>query len=250
MTWLGRRHTHHGALPEAPAPAEMPRTLRAMLAESTGALEVARLLSWMPWLARAPRGDGQVVVLVPGFQTPDLVMDPLMRFLRLLGYEARTWGRGFNRGRVEQDVAAMVPRIEQWATESGRPVAVVGWSLGGVISRELARELPDEVDQVVTYGTPVVGGPSYTAAASLYPPEVRARVAAQSAQRERDMPVQQPITAIFTRADGIVSWSACIDRTSPRVRHVEVGSTHMGLGMDPEVWWVVAKALAQAPRRR
>ena len=211
--------------------------------ESVGVLEGARLLGWSPWLARAPRGQGQLVVLVPGFQSSESVMHPLMRYLRFLGYDARHWGRGWNRGKVQDDVLGMLPVIERWTAEHGAPAALVGWSLGGVISREIAREVPHCVQTIVTYGTPVVGGPTWTSAAGIYGEAVCARQAARSRQRELDRPLQQPITAIFTRADHIVSWPACIDRISPNVTHVEVKSTHVGLGFDPDVWWTVARAL-------
>lgn len=211
--------------------------------ESVGLLEFGRILGWAPWLARAPRGAGQLVVLVPGFQSHEVVMQPLLRFLRYLGYDARSWGRGWNRGKVQEDVLGMIPVLEQWTAERGAPAALVGWSLGGVISRELARERPDCVRTVVTYGTPVVGGPTFTAAAGIYGEAVCARQALRSRQRELDRPLQQPLTVIYTRADHIVSWPACIDRISPNVTHVEVQSTHVGLGFDPDVWWTVARAL-------
>jgi len=243
VTWLGRRHIRHDGLPDAPAPAAIEASPGTYAREALGVLETVRLLGWVPTLTRAPRGDGQRVVLIPGFQSPDVVMQPLTRFLRQIGHDACTWGRGWNEGRLEEDVRAMMPRIEAWAAESGRPLALVGWSLGGVISRELARELPHAVDRIVTYGSPIVGGPSWTVTASHYGPERCARAAERTRIRELERPLQQAITAIYTRSDGIVSWPACIDRVSPRVTHVEVGSTHLGLGIDPEVWWVVARAL-------
>lgn len=221
----------------------MTRDTAMWMRESVGAWEGVRLLGWAPWLARAPRGAGQLVVLVPGFQSNEAVMDPLARFLRYLGYDARPWGRGWNRGKVEQDVRGMMPVLEAWTAEHGRPAAMVGWSLGGVISRELARELPQCVQTVITYGTPVVGGPTWTSAAGLYGEAVCARAAARSRQREIDRPLQQPLTIIYTRSDHIVSWPACIDRISPNATHVEVRSTHVGLGLDPDVWWTVARAL-------
>lgn len=106
------------------------------------------------------------------------------------------------------------------------------------------RAVPERVAQVVTFGSPIVGGPTHTIAARSYGPEECRRVEALARRLDADRPIQAPITAIFTRNDRVVDWRACIDRHSPRVRHVEVRSTHLGLGIDPDVWWAVATALA------
>ena len=128
--------------------------------------------------------------------------------------------------------------------EHGSPVSLVGWSLGGVIAREVARQHPEAVRRVITYGTPVVGGPMFTAVARPVGPE--ASVAARRVAERLDLesPIQVPLTVVFTKRDGIVSWEACIDRSSPYAEHVEVSSTHIGMGLDPDVWRVVADRLA------
>ena len=163
----------------------------------------------------------------------------------MLGYDARPWGRGTNRGTPVRDVAALCATLSR---EHHEPVALVGWSLGGLIAREVARAIPRRVSHVITYGTPVVGGPTYTFAGRMYGERASRRAERLGAQLEAVRPIQVPITAIYTRADRIVDWRACIDRRSRDVRHVEVRSTHLGLGVDPDVWWVVAQTLAEPPR--
>ena len=170
-------------------------------------------------------------------------MGPIRAYLRWLGHDARTWGLGTNMGDPEGDAKRMTRHVADLAAESGRPVALVGWSLGGVIAREVAREIPGDVSQVITYGTPVIGGPSHTIAARSYEPAERERIEALIEEVEGANPIRVPTTVIFTRRDGIVSWPACIDRHTPGVRHVEVRSTHIGLGIDPDVWEIVATAL-------
>jgi hypothetical protein len=103
------------------------------------------------------------------------------------------------------------------------------------------------VAQVITFGTPVVGGPTYTALAGRYPPEVRAAVRQVVADREA-RPITVPITAIWSPNDGVVSAGACIDHVSPHCEHLRVTSTHLGMGFDPEVWAIVAKRLAPPSR--
>lgn len=243
MSWLSDRTRRYEAPPDAPPPFSMNRGVGTRV-EAGGALEWMRLLFRWSSLRGAPRGSQRPTVLVPGFQSPEVALSPLCWWLRSIGHAAQTWGRGTNRGHVEKDVLGMLPVVQRLAEEAGRPVALVGWSLGGVISRELAREAPDAVDRVVTFGSPVVGGPTYTQAASAYGPELCARAAERSARREQERPLSLPLTVIFTRLDGIVSWPACIDRVSPGARHVEVSSRHISMGIDPDLWRIVAEALA------
>jgi len=175
-------------------------------------------------------------------------MAPIRRYLRWLGHDARTWGLGTNMGDPEGDARRMAESVAELAAEAGRPVALVGWSLGGVVAREVAREVPRAVSQVVHYGTPVVGGPNHTVAARSYSPAERDRIERLIEEINAESTIEVPITAIFSRIDGIVSWPACIDRWNSGVRHIEVGSSHLGLGIDPDVWRIVAETLAPQGR--
>lgn len=239
----GREHGR-AEVPGWSAPTRPP-SRRALRLEPTGALETLRLVGGSHRLARAPRGDGHVVIDLPGWQAPEASMAPLRGYLRLLGYDARGWGLGTNAGDPEGDTRRFVAIAERAAEESGAPVSLVGWSLGGVIARETARERPDLVRRVVTFGTPALGGPSYTVGAQSWGEEVCAEAERVTAQRDAADPLRVPVTAIFSRRDGVVSWRACVDRTSPGADHVEVGSTHLGLGLDPDVWHVVSQRLAR-----
>jgi pimeloyl-ACP methyl ester carboxylesterase len=173
-------------------------------------------------------------------------MAPLRAYLRWLGHDADHWGFGTNHGHPARDGGRLARRVRALAAERGRPVALVGWSLGGTVSRECAREAQEAVRHVVTYGTPAIGGPSYTIAASGYGRTSAEAIARRVEELDRVRPIAVPLTVIFTRRDRIVSWGACIDRASPNVRHVEVRSTHLSLGIDPDVWTTVARALAPA----
>ncbi len=215
------------------------------MAESTSPLESARLLGAARRLSRMPRGDGHVVVDVPGWRAPELSGLPLRRYLAWLGYDARGWGFGTNTGNPVRDARRLTEAVAELAESSGRPVSLVGWSLGGVISREVARERPELVRRVITYGTPVVGGPNHTAVAGAYSHEVRDEASRVTAQLHASRPITVPLTVMYSRRDGIVSWRACLDRHSPDVEHVEIRSSHIGMGVDPDVWGVVATRLAR-----
>jgi pimeloyl-ACP methyl ester carboxylesterase len=212
--------------------------------EATSALQAARLLGASSRLKKAPRGDGHVVVDIPGWRAPEVSGLPLRRYLSWLGYDARGWGLGTNLGDPARDAERLTRRVVELEASTGRPVSLVGWSLGGVIAREVARRRPDLVRRVITYGTPVVGGPTYTAVAGAYSHEVRHDVSKVTSRLDARRPIRVPITVMYSRRDGIVAWPACLDRGSPHAEHVEVRSTHIGMGVDPDVWEVVATRLA------
>jgi pimeloyl-ACP methyl ester carboxylesterase len=216
----------------------------ALLWEPLGLLEPLRLALGSRRLARLPRGDGRTVVLLPGFGTTDHWLWPLGRYLRYLGYRVESWGQGRNHGRVPQLVPRLVERVRTLAERDEAPLGLVGWSLGGYLARETARELPAQVSRVITFGSPVVGGPKYTATARHYLRNgfdldaIEARVAEREA-----VPLRVPVTAIFSKRDGIVSWQACIDHSNANVEHLEVGATHFGMGFSPRVFEIVARRL-------
>ena len=207
--------------------------------------EPVRLLAARRRLEAAPSGDGRPVLVLPGLGVGDLSTGALRRFLRRRGFESRGWGLGRHRPLVADTLSRMLPRLEGFAAEVGGRVALVGWSLGGIVARELARMRPDLVSRVVTLGTPVVGGARGTALAAI------ARVYGWDLDEiDRAMaavertPIRVPVVSIFSRRDGIVAWRASIDRRTPEVEHFEAASCHWALGLDPDVLETVAARLA------
>jgi len=215
--------------------------------ELRGLRDVAELpFRWSELVSSVPAGDGSFVWVLPGFRTDDSATWALRRFLARLGYQVAGWGLGRNRG----DVDGVLPRLTERAAVLGQrhgSLAIVGWSLGGYLGREVAREVPKAVRQVVTLGSPVVGGPKYTIAARHW----RRRgidldeLEAQVARRAQGRPLQVPVTAVYGRRDAIVAWRACIDSIDRVTEHVEVDTTHVGLGFSADVYRVVADRLAR-----
>ena len=210
--------------------------------ELLSGLEFGRLLARSPWLLAAPRGDALVVVL-PGYGADDASTLPLRWFLRRLGHDVKGWTLGRNGGNVPALMPRVARAVRELAEQHERPVHLVGQSLGGVLARETARDHPDAVAQVITLGTPVVGGPSYTRVAFAYDARQQERITATVEERSR-LPIRVPLTVVYSRRDGIVSWEACIDHVTPQARHVEVSSSHFGMGVDPAVWKLAAELLA------
>jgi hypothetical protein len=222
-----------------------PITRKGMASQLRGLTELARLTWRCPELLRRQRGDGAPVIVMPGFGAGDGSTLILRSYLRRLGFSARGWGLGRNHGDVPALIPVVADSVARLSARTGRRVRLIGWSLGGYLAREAARERPEAVDRVITFGSPVIGGPKYTAAAGFY---VRRGVDLDAIEAEvtarEDVPIRAPITAIYSRSDGIVSWQACIDRYSPNVEHVEVFTTHLGLGFSPEVYGTIADRLA------
>ena len=236
---------------------EMPVARRpsrlATLMEIRAPLDWATVLFYVPRLRSAPRGDGRPVMLLPGYGTDESAMRPLGRYLRFLGYDVYDWGLGRNRGKVNQYTQLTGERVRKIHGDRGDvPVTLIGWSLGGVIARETARLFEPFVREVITLGTPVVGGPKYTAAANRYAKasnidldefekEVHARNSAG---------IRQPITSIYSKLDGVVGWRASIDTYNEHARNIEVYSSHLGIGANGRVWQLIAETLGRQQREQ
>jgi len=223
---------------QTPSPAGIIREARALL-------ELPRLVFRFPELVRQPRGRGQPVLVLPGYGSGDGSTVFLKSYLRLLGYWVTGWHLGRNSGNVAELLPRLLKRILSICRKTQQEIRIIGWSFGGFLAREIARERPDIVQRVITLGTPVIGGPKYTVVAHAF----RRRgidldaMEAEIEARNRIL-IQTPVTAIYSRADAIVAWEACIDRTAPNVEHIEVRTSHMGFGFSADVYKIIAQRLA------
>ena len=206
-----------------------------------------------PWLATAPRGDGHGVLVLPGLLASDSSTIPLRRFLAWLGYDVRGWDLGRNRGPTEEVLAGLPRALLDHAGRTGGPVSLVGWSLGGVYARELARRHRRQIRQVITLGSPFaitdsrqsrVHGP-YQRLAHLHADGARL-----PGRDQRARPIGVRSTSVYSRWDGIVSWQACVEPESRLHQNVEVRCSHVGFGVDPATLWLVADRLAARPGQR
>ena len=201
--------------------------------------EPLRLLYNLPSLARAPRGQGAVMV-IPGFRTSDRSTVPLRAWLRHLGYDAQGWAMGTNLGQVGTVMPALISRLER--AHSG-PVALIGWSWGGTVARALSRRVPERISQVITLGTPIQGGAVHTVFARRMSADALHKSAAAAAERE-STPLSVPSLSIYTTGDGVVAWQASLDPRQGQTEHLEVRSCHIGLGINLTVWLTLAERLA------
>jgi pimeloyl-ACP methyl ester carboxylesterase len=203
-----------------------------------------------PLQAALPRGSGPVLVL-PGLLASDASTRPLRRALRRLGHRVHGWRLGVNVGPTRRCVAGLRDRLADLADRHGAPVTLIGWSLGGVFARDLARRTPGSVRQVVTLGSPIrLECASQTRAGSAYDRYAHLHVERWDLPLERGCePLPVPSTSIYSRCDGIVSWRACLDGPSERAENVAVLASHFGMGHHPAVLWAVADRLAQPEGR-
>ncbi|MEM0954035.1 MAG: alpha/beta hydrolase [Pseudomonadota bacterium] len=257
--------------PAAGTPAPPRRSL--LLLEARAALDAARMLAPLAVssVRRVPEAAETLTIVAPGFSSGDSYTLPLRRYLKRQGFQAEGWGLGTNLAgtnlehtqddlsdrwnfsrREDYNGEAGVPyqidrfydRVVERHESTGMNVSLIGWSLGGYMAREVARDLPEIVERVITMGSPTVGGPKYTAAAPFFNRNGMDLdwIEDEIARRE-ERPIQQPITAIVSKTDAIVDWNAAIDQYSPNVTHVEVDAAHLGMGFNPDIWSHVLDAL-------
>jgi len=224
-----------------------PPSLALLALEFRAPWEFGAVLASWPALQRAPAGDGHTVMVFPGLSASDASTVPLRRYLGSLDYHTIGWSQGFNFGPRAGVLQAARRGLEQACESSGRKVSLIGWSLGGVYARELAKELPDCVRCVITLGTPFGGPPKSTNAWRIYE-LTSGRSAAQEHENYRDLPTapQVPTTSVYSRSDGIVAWQGSIQKPDHgQIENIEVIASHIGIGLNPSTWWAVADRLAQ-----
>ncbi|RQP22703.1 alpha/beta fold hydrolase [Piscinibacter terrae] len=197
-----------------------------------------------------PRGDGHAVVIFPGLATNHHAVAPLKGFCTELGYAAYDWDRGFNtgpRGELEAWLDDLAQHVLELTRAHPEPVSLIGWSLGGIYAREIAKKLASRVRQVITIGTPFAGSAEQTHASGIYrllsgqDPVIPAGMM----KRLRTAP-DVPTTSIFSRSDGIVAWQTCIQEAdAPHTENIEVDGSHCGLGWNPQVLSIIADRLQQ-----
>ena len=246
---MPQRHPHQGP----------PRLIHQLL-EWRGLAEMAMLPWSLPLLMNAPRGDGHPVLLIPGFLGDEGSLFALKAFLSQRGFDAHSWGFGRNVGFQTRHAQGVEQKIRHLHHVSGRKVSVVGWSLGGVFAVYGAHQASECVRSVVTLGSPI----SVDAEGSASPPLVRAMYrliahrngpAAHTMQprakklRER-VQITMPLSCLYSVSDGVVPpQEATVEGDPTRHENIRVPGSHVGLGFNAAVLWIVADRLAQPEGR-
>jgi len=236
--------------PWSPQPFDGPPPAWLAMIEGRAFLEASTIPLALPWLLqRVPRGDGHAVLVIPGLMASDASTRPLRQFLKRLGYPARGWGQGRNLGPRPGVQEGLRERLHQMHRDSGGKVSLIGWSLGGLFARELARQEPGMTRQVMSLGSPLYGTPgadSNPLVWQIYKQFNETRPEHIKAFRG-DCAPPVPTTSIYSRGDSVVAWAASVEHDSDATDNIEINSaSHLGLGFNPLVWYAVGDRLAQS----
>ena len=256
MSFLKRRATQANPAKPEPTPfapldsgeaVSAPGPLLLMM-EARAPWEYAAMVAAAPWLNRLPVGDGHPVVVFPGLGASDMTTVPLRNFLRDRGYTPYAWKQGFNFGPRRGVLDACRDLVRHTAERHQERVSLIGWSLGGIYAREIAKEQPQHARCVITLGTPFAGHPRATNAWRFYE-----LVSGQSVTDPalvdtiRQAPAC-PTTSLYSKTDGIVAWQCSINDDAPHTENIEVHASHVGMGMNPLALYAIADRLSQNPK--
>lgn len=212
--------------------------------------DLSNLQAAAPLLRFAPAGDGHPVLVMPGFMAGERSLIPLRRFLTSKGYSAETWGLGQNLGprAIGKDGELLAACLMSLHRRTGRKVSIIGWSLGGIMARELAKMFPDEVRQVISLGSPFSGDPRASNVFRLYQyitgQQIDPETMSDQFANLRRPPPGVPSTAIYSKTDGVVAWQNCVEDDTQLTDNIEVQAAHCGLGVNPAVFFAIADRLA------
>lgn len=218
------------------------------------ALELRSLPELGSFIASAPlltmitsSGDGHPVIVLPGLVTSDRATLPLRGFLRSKGYATYGWNLGRNFGPRPGVERRMLDQVKELVDTHGRTVSIIGWSLGGIYARQLAKMMPERVRCVITLGSPFNGDPRTTNAWRLY--EFMSGTKVDDRDKHMGGAIAQsppvPTTAIYSRSDGVCAWQSCLENELPHTENIEVAASHCGLGHHPAAVYAICDRLAQ-----
>lgn len=202
--------------------------------------------------ANSKRGDGHPVIFFPGLGTDGRSVATLREHCRALGYDALDWGQGVNTGPagdVDAWLHSLKAQVASLLTGHSQQATLIGWSLGGIYAREIAKLMAPRVRHVITIGTPFNAQADHSNIGWLFRLLSGAAPTIDSALSQRlSTPPPMRTTAIYSRSDGVVAWQTCRHgKRAPLVRDIEVDSSHIGMGWNRDVLAVVADRLALPP---
>jgi pimeloyl-ACP methyl ester carboxylesterase len=223
-----------------------PPSALLLLLEGRALWEFGASIAASPFMNQVPRGDGHPVLVFPGLSANDVSTIPMRNFLRDRGYAPHPWNYGFNFGPRPGVLRGCVEHVRELHEKYGRKVSLIGWSLGGLYAREVAKQVPELTRCVITLGTPFTGNPKATHAWRLYEwvsdgkvdekPEVLAQLR---------VPPPVPTTSIYSKTDGIVAWQCSLNPLGAQTENIEIHASHFGMGLNPAALYAIADRLAQ-----
>ncbi len=233
-----------------------PRQVKApsaflLMMEGRSIFEMGTYLASTPFFKHMAKGDGHPVLVLPGLAASDLSTVPLRRFLKKRGYRPYAWEQGRNLGLRDQVLEKMLAKVDEIYAKHKCKLSIVGWSLGGIFARELAKLRPEKVRLVISMGSPHSGNPKASHATKFYEYVSGHSVEEPPLDTILSQAPDVPTTSIYSKTDGVVAWQNCHQRkpdNPEKAKHVEnirVEGSHCGMGVNPSVLYIIADRLAQ-----
>jgi len=210
--------------------------------------------------AGIPHGDGEPVILIPGFLGMDPYLAEMHAWLKRIGYRSYMSGIGQNADCPNVLAQRLEVTVDEAFLDTHQRAHLVGHSLGGIIARVAAVRYPERVAQVITLGSPVnaVRTHPFVLTAARF---VRGRILWRHGSDvhsncytgkcdcsflehvRQEIPPSVMHASIYTKSDGIVDWRSCLEHNgSP---NIEVRGTHIGLAFNADVYRNLAVLLAR-----
>jgi pimeloyl-ACP methyl ester carboxylesterase len=208
-------------------------------------VEWSTLIPYQLIKKRSQKGDGHPVLVFPGFMASDTSTKPLRSFLDSIGYNSYGWDVGRNYG-DPNTIEELTEMVEYLYRSHHKKVSIIGWSLGGIYARQVAKELPHITRQVITLGSPFAGLDKPNNAVWIYNLLTGGKGISQidpDYLREIPQPAPIPTSAIYSKEDGVVPWQACLEIESEIHQNIRVRGSHFGLGVNPVVLQIIANRL-------
>lgn len=190
--------------------------------------------------------DPKIVMIMPGFFTGPTRMRYLARLLEQAGHKTKHWGLGLNLGPTRENFSDLERRLVEVHERYGQQVVLLGWSLGGLFARELAKLQPGAVSKVITMGTPFSGSPRANNAWRLYQLVAGHRVDEPPVGGERREKPPVETVALWSPCDGVIAPRSACGVPGERDRAIALRCTHMGFSYAPEAVYTVLRELDRA----
>jgi hypothetical protein len=219
-----------------------------MIMESRSLIEWASIYCIYPFIPKRIKGKGKPVLLIPPYLGDDSSTAFVRKYLKSLGFTTYKWELGFNMVKSHY-----IPRLEEKLADiyqqHQEKVSIVGWSGGGIFAKIMANRHPNQVEQIITIGSPIWGvmdmkTPVYGLLEFFRGKSLKERNERFLAELE---PVPKvPVTCIYTKTDGLVPWKHCMEAQSYRkdIKNIEVFGSHSGMGANVSVLLVTANMLS------
>ena len=226
-----------------PSPPEARGPHRKLLLGALASPLVPLLRPFRPPLDLPKARQPRLVMLLPGFGTHPLRMRYMAKRLERAGHTVKRWGLGFNLGPTERNFALLEERVRQIRARYGEEVVLVGWSLGGIFARELAKRHPDLVAKVITMGTPFSGSLYANNAWRIY--QLVTGHSIDQPPVEAQVSVKPPVetVALWSPRDGVIAARSACGRPGERDRAIALRCTHLGFAHSFEAIRAVAEEL-------